>query len=1090
MPKEEGVPKPFDADAAYNADLDAFSKRIEDNRNAATNNWWNRTRKGFGGFMSQMLGTETRREEVIPAAPISPLHETEPKPQETQRPIHSSLDREPDVEVPHIDVGATDIAPEEPKEEKGQNSDGFVFDLEPEVDYYGIYSEDGTWDQEEEADEEPGIFTFDIEPESDDYYDYWGDSDSEDDPSADLDEPEGLGTNQAEATRETVTPKPGRQFLGIRLPSFGKTEEPVAKKKPGFVFDLDPTTEQQTEPEPEPEPAPIVAAEPEPEPFATPKPEPFVFFEPEPEPVPVFEPEPAIVETPEPAPVVNWAPLTSSFVPKPVPEPEPEPIPEPEPAYVPEPEPEPIPSPEPEPIPELEPAPVFEAEPIQQERVEPEEQQNESVAPNAYVWAQDLDEPRFEEEEAEPEPNTYVWAQDLEEPRFEEEDREPEPAPNAHVWATDLEEPVYKREEPEPRDYDEWQGFDRQRDRFDSDPYREDRGYREPFDQPYQEPRDRYYRESEPEQPYQPYEHEYAPSGDSHTREQATSDEFRDAGEASGDAQPEGSEEGFDEDDIFGDGGSENKGDSVFASIFGKSMEGFKSARAKARAERLKAAQRVMERQEERRKMRAERGASDDDTFDTFDDEVVDEVDEAEGVESNAQVTALAVITDAERRANDALNYLTDLRKRGVKFARRFNFSQVKPVILGHQFSLFAVLYGSLVLGCVGVGVYTMFNTADSLVRYENSQAAAYMSSLIEDLQAGGDIAEARKEQLINSINLGSHDSVELIEERLDRGLGAPTYRLELASVAYDVNHPIYTLYANEKPYLTIGLKVNNSTTRMGFLSVTDWAVDSFVVWSSEATTHDILSGSTSLSYDISVSEGVETKVNGDLLGVPDLGENSSILAGFEYASRYVNVPLATTYHVSNLHTEPNVTANYADGKVAELTKVGSTYTQNSLKVPNTAPESLPINAIETMEAYSKFYTADLGDDSNSYGLGQILSFLIPGSDLYVQASNFASSDEVSFVVSHSLDGFEDETVSNCVMYNDRLFTCDVRFVKVITLHATGTRRTDTFDNTCMFIFVDDPGTVPTPGWYLLGINPTATGLATAQQMTALAPLV
>jgi hypothetical protein len=266
--------------------------------------------------------------------------------------------------------------------------------------------------------------------------------------------------------------------------------------------------------------------------------------------------------------------------------------------------------------------------------------------------------------------------------------------------------------------------------------------------------------------------------------------------------------------------------------------------------------------------------------------------------------------------------------------------------------------------------------------------------------------------------------------------------------------------------------------------------VDSFVVWSSDATTHDILSGSTSLSYDISVSEGVETKVNGDLLGVPDLGENSSILAGFEYASRYVNVPSATTYHVSNLHTEPNVSANYADGKVAELTKVGSTYTQNSLKVPNTAPESLPINAIETMEAYSKFYTADLGDDSNSYGLGQILSFLIPGSDLYVQASNFASSDEVSFVVSHSLDGFEDETVSNCVMYNDRLFTCDVHFVKVITLHATGTRRTDTFDNTCMFIFVDDPGTVPTPGWYLLGINPTATGLATAQQMTALAPLV
>jgi hypothetical protein len=129
--------------------------------------------------------------------------------------------------------------------------------------------------------------------------------------------------------------------------------------------------------------------------------------------------------------------------------------------------------------------------------------------------------------------------------------------------------------------------------------------------------------------------------------------------------------------------------------------------------------------------------------------------------------------------------------------------------------------------------------------------------------------------------------------------------------------------------------------------------------------------------------------------------------------------------------------------------------------------------------------TNDLGG-----GVGQVTSFLIPGSELYDPATSFANSIDITFVWSHSFTGFSDESVTNCIMYNDRLFTCDVRFVKVITLHATGTRRTDTFDNTCMFIFVDDPGTVPTPGWYLLGINPTATGLATAQQMTALAPLV
>ena len=125
---------------------------------------------------------------------------------------------------------------------------------------------------------------------------------------------------------------------------------------------------------------------------------------------------------------------------------------------------------------------------------------------------------------------------------------------------------------------------------------------------------------------------------------------------------------------------------------------------------------------------------------------------------------------------------------------------------------------------------------------------------------------------------------------------------------------------------------------------------------------------------------------------------------------------------------------------------------------------------LEIAETWSKLMTADLV--GLSYGIDQVTAFLIPGSELYDYATNFVNSVDITFVVPHTISGFSEEEVTNCIMYNDRLFSCDVHFVKNIWL-ASGYARDDEFSNTMIFAYVDDDS-VDEPGWYLVNMQAIA----------------
>ena len=287
---------------------------------------------------------------------------------------------------------------------------------------------------------------------------------------------------------------------------------------------------------------------------------------------------------------------------------------------------------------------------------------------------------------------------------------------------------------------------------------------------------------------------------------------------------------------------------------------------------------------------------------------------------------------------------------------------------------------------------------------------------------------------------------------------------MEEGGIAFDTNAPIYTIYADDAPYLTVHLVPTASYVRLGLLTITDWEVARAILHSPNVPASESAKVDEGLAFDVSVPETAGVTVNGKQLATTGTATASAPMPGFEYASQFVPVPEAATYRVSGLVSEPEVAASNADGTPIALNRTENGFAAATLATPNREASQLPIDPLTVAETWSLLMTNDLGG-----GVDQVTQYLIPGSELYNQATEFVNSIDITFVWSHSFTGFSNESVTNCIMYNDSLFSCDVRLNKNMVL-SSGEERTDEFANTMIFAYVDN-NSVSTPGWYLVNMQ-------------------
>lgn len=307
-----------------------------------------------------------------------------------------------------------------------------------------------------------------------------------------------------------------------------------------------------------------------------------------------------------------------------------------------------------------------------------------------------------------------------------------------------------------------------------------------------------------------------------------------------------------------------------------------------------------------------------------------------------------------------------------------------------HRINIFGKFYLGFVFVLIVLFALAMIYVRGSLSEFEASQPENYAARLTKDVEENGansEIGRALRESFAAEANaeleeqanaapsgseyvkyLSADDRIRLFDE----SLGSASLTLEKSPLSYDASAPLYNILADGEVIGTARLRSENPHTRLGLMTISDWAID-------------------------------EVKAN--------------------------------------------------SAEISDRSRIAVT------------EEEFPVkNALEIAETWSKLMTNDLSGPR--HGVDQVLKYLVPNSYLARMAYEFATSVDITFVSRHVLSGFTGESVSNYEKLSDRLYACDVYFVKNITLTTMKGTREDIFDSKLYFVYLDETAE-HLAGWYL-----------------------
>lgn len=349
------------------------------------------------------------------------------------------------------------------------------------------------------------------------------------------------------------------------------------------------------------------------------------------------------------------------------------------------------------------------------------------------------------------------------------------------------------------------------------------------------------------------------------------------------------------------------------------------------------------------------------------------------------------------------------------------------------------------------------------LIRYEETQSERYVAALLEHQAGNGELERFLDERYFSAAAQNPFDNMAARREELEEKLLFSKLSFVQDENSYDTAAPIYTLLADGAPFLTLHLEQSGSETKLGILTLSEWAIRSAVLLAPEDGAFRRTSDGT---YAISVRAPSDAQVlcNGVALTAEQQTGALPHEEKFQYVAPYVAVPQLLTYEVTGLAFEPTVCVLAADGStMAQRQKDGETVAELDFPVlEDGGAFASAVDALAIGETWSRLMTDDLAGER--HGIAQVRRFLIPGSYLDKMATDFAGSVDITFVSGHSLDSFTEESVSNYIAYSPTCFSCDVSFRKNMTILKGGSKRTDVFSSRMFFGCVDGE-------WYLLDMQ-------------------
>lgn len=208
-------------------------------------------------------------------------------------------------------------------------------------------------------------------------------------------------------------------------------------------------------------------------------------------------------------------------------------------------------------------------------------------------------------------------------------------------------------------------------------------------------------------------------------------------------------------------------------------------------------------------------------------------------------------------------------------------------------------------------------------------------------------------------------------------------------------------------------------------------------------------------NYSVSVPENCTLSAAGMTMPEPVIADNPDADKLLKYAG--ITLPKQKNYSFA-LFRE-SISAEVSDGSKSKKFNVASGSNQLSPDSLDSVPENIAkeIDVLYVAELWSKFMTNDIGGRDN--GLSKIAKYLIPDSEYYTYARQWAYGIDITFTSDHYITGFKKESVTNFQSYGENCFSCNVYFEKGMALLRGDTyvgSQTDIFNSIMYFTKIED----------------------------------
>lgn len=361
-----------------------------------------------------------------------------------------------------------------------------------------------------------------------------------------------------------------------------------------------------------------------------------------------------------------------------------------------------------------------------------------------------------------------------------------------------------------------------------------------------------------------------------------------------------------------------------------------------------------------------------------------------------------------------------------------------------NKFKKFLITYIKVLIVLMILVVIYVIN---SLITYKNLQVNNYLASTMQKVIDSGKKGNISKYIDISQLELSEYESKNSTpDQTLAKALESSNLIYKLNSESTDLNNPVYDVYINDNPFLSVKLNGERKLTRLGLLTIQDWKLDEISLNSNSGVYECI----------VEVPNNYTVYINDIKINDKDK-ENANINEELNELSKYADLPYIIQYKISDLLSEPKVKIEDENGNEIEYEKQENLFSvalkTETIEDEETALAKIKgdIDVMQIAKDWSLYLTNDLG--GTLHGFNKINKYLIKNSYMYNYAYKWATDIDITFISSHIFDNpaFTNTKVSNFKIYSENAFSCDVYLEKNMLLNKKGNQKIQDVMNERMY---------------------------------------